>query len=312
MSPTTPAWSSADIPDQSGRTAVVTGANSGLGLETAKALAANGARVILAVRDRARGQAALAEVRSLGPAELLDLDLAAQASVRAAAEELAGRVDRLDLLVNNAGVMATPARTTVDGFELQMATNHLGHFALTGLLLPQLLAAAAPRVVNVSSVMHRFGRLAEADPLGEEVRYRAWRAYGRSKLANLVFTMELQRRFDRAGADALSVAAHPGVSATNLVGSGPMRRIPGLAQLATTMNGLWSQPAAHGAWSILRAATDPDLVGGQYVGPSGPGETRGAPVFVRADPAAYDEALARALWRRSVELTGVDYAALRP
>ena len=206
--------------------------------------------------------------------------------------------------------MATPARTTVDGFELQMATNHLGHFALTGLLMPQLLAASEPRVVNVSSVMHRVGRLTVEDPLGERVRYRAWPAYGRSKLANLVFTMELQRRLDAGAAGALSVAAHPGTAATNLVGSGPMRRIPGVAALGTAVNRLWSQPAAHGAWSILRASTDPGLAGGEYVGPSGPGETRGAPVFVRAVPAAYDPALGRALWQRSVELTGVDYAAL--
>ena len=242
----------------------------------------------------------------------MHLDLADQASVRAAASELARRLERVDLLVNNAGIMATPARRTVDGFESQMATNHLGHFALTGLLLPQLLAGPEPRVVNVSSVMHRIGRLDVADPLGERMRYRAWPAYGRSKLANLLFTMELQRRFDAGAPGALSVAAHPGTAATNLVGSGPMRRIPGLSTVATTVNRLWSQPAALGAWSILRAATEPGLVGGEYVGPSGPGETRGAPVFVRAIPAAYDEELAGALWRRSVELTGVDFAALGP
>lgn len=310
MSGAAAAWSPADLPDLAGRTAVVTGANSGLGLETAKVLAANGCRVFLAVRDQRRGEAALATVRRHGAAELVRLDLADQAAVRTAASELVTRVDRVDVLVNNAGIMATPARRTVDGFEAQMATNHLGHFALTGLLLPALLAAPEPRVVNVSSVVHRIGRLDVDDPLGERMRYRAWPAYGRTKLANLLFTMELQRRFDAGAPGALSVAAHPGAAATNLVGSGPMRRIPGLAQLASAANRIVSQPAALGAWSILRAATEPGLVGGQYVGPSGPGETRGAPVFVRAIPAAYDEELARALWQRSVELTGVSYEPL--
>jgi NAD(P)-dependent dehydrogenase (short-subunit alcohol dehydrogenase family) len=303
-------WSPAQIPDQSGRTAVVTGANSGLGLETAKALAAKGARVILAVRDPTRGAWALDLVRQVGAAELVHLDLADQSSVRAAATELAGRVERLDLLVNNAGIMATPRRRTVDGFEAQMATNHLGHFALTGLLLPQLLAAAGPRVVNVSSTVHRIGHLTVEDPLGERARYRAWPAYGRTKLANLLFTMALQRRFDAVGDGALSLAAHPGFAATNLVGSGPLRRIPGLAGAASAITGLWGQPAAHGAWSILYAATRPGLVGGEFVGPSGLGELRGLPALVGAVPAAYDAALAEALWRRSVELTGVDYAAL--
>ncbi|MDP9219702.1 MAG: oxidoreductase [Actinomycetota bacterium] len=310
MSPTAAPWSVAEIPDQSGHVALVTGANSGLGLETAKALAAKGAHVVLAARDAGRGAAALAEVQALGAADLVALDLADLAQVAAAAAQVIAQHERLDLLVNNAGVMATPRRRSADGHELQMATNHLGHFALTGLLLPLLLTSPDPRVVTVSSQAHRIGRLGVGDPLGEQERYRAWPAYGRSKLANLLFTFELQRRADQAERQLLSVAAHPGLSATNLVGSGPMRRIPGLAQISTAVNGMWSQPAAHGAWSILYAATRPGLVGGEYVGPSGPGEVRGSPVFVRANPAAYDESLARALWARSFELTGVDYAAL--
>jgi NAD(P)-dependent dehydrogenase (short-subunit alcohol dehydrogenase family) len=310
MSAPSSGWTPAEIGDQSGRTVVVTGANSGIGLEAAKVLAAHGARVVLAVRDPARGAGALDVVRRQGSAELLHLDLADQTSVRSAAETLAGRVDRVDLLLNNAGIMATPRRRTVDGFESQMATNHLGHFALTGLLLPQLLAAPAARVVAVSSNAHRLGRLSVEDPLGEQARYFSWTAYGRSKLANLLFTMELQRRFDAAGQAALAVAAHPGVAATNLVGSGPLRRIPGLATLGGAVNSLWAQPAEMGAWPTLYAATRSGLVGGEFVGPGGPGEWRGAPVLVRAAPAAYDEALARALWDRSAQLTGVDFGLL--
>ena len=310
MTPPAAPWSVADIPDQSGRTALVTGANSGIGLEAAKALAACGAHVVLAARDPGRGAQALTEVQGLGSAELVALDLSDLGRVRAAADEVRSRVERLDLLVNNAGVMATPQRRSADGHELQMATNHLGHFALTGLLLPALLAAPDPRVVTVSSLVHRIGRLDPADPLGEGRRYHAWPAYGRSKLANLLFAFELQRRADAAGRQLLSVAAHPGLSATRLVGNGPMRRIPGLAQLASGVYALGSQPAAHGAWPTLYAATRPGLVGGEYAGPSGPGETRGRPVLVRAVPAAYDAGLGRALWDRSVELTGVDYREL--
>jgi NAD(P)-dependent dehydrogenase (short-subunit alcohol dehydrogenase family) len=309
MSPAA-AWSPEQVPDQTGRTVVVTGGNSGLGLETAKALAGKGAHVLLTARDAGRGAAALDQVREHGSAEVVALDLADLSSVRSAADVIASRVDRLDLLVNNAGIMATPRARSADGIELQMATNHLGHFALTGRLVPLLRRAPEPRVVTVSSVVHRIGRLDPGDPLGEHVRYRAWPAYGRTKLANLLFAFELQRRADTAERDLLSVAAHPGLSATNLAASGPARRIPGLAQVAGAVYGLWSQPAAHGAWPILYAATRSGLVGGEYAGPSGPGEVRGAPVFVRANPAAYDESLARALWARSVELTGVDYALL--
>jgi NAD(P)-dependent dehydrogenase (short-subunit alcohol dehydrogenase family) len=303
-------WSPAEIPDQTSTTALITGANSGLGLETAIALADRGARVIMAVRDSGRGEVALRTVRAHGAAELLHLDLADLASVRAAAATLEGRIDRLDLLVNNAGIMATPRRRTVDGFESQLATNHLGHFALTGRLMPLLLKSSGPRVVTVTSVMHRIGRLTVDDPLGERARYHAWPAYGRSKLANLLFTMELQRRADQAGVELLSVAAHPGIAATNLVASGPMRRIPVVSTVAGAVNALWSQPAAHGAWPILYAGTRPGLVGGEFVGPGGPGQTRGAPVLVRAIPAAYDEELARAVWDRSSELTGVDITML--
>jgi NAD(P)-dependent dehydrogenase (short-subunit alcohol dehydrogenase family) len=298
------------MPDLTGRTAVVTGANSGLGLEAAKALAGKGAHVILGARDPARGAAAATEVEAHGSAELLRLDLADLADVARAATLIASRHERIDLLVNNAGVMATPHRTSVDGLELQMATNHLGHFALTGRLMPLLLAAPDPRVVNVSSLMHRLGRQNAADPLGERTRYHAWPAYGRSKLANLLFTMELQRRADAAGERLLSIAAHPGVANTHLIASGPARRIPGVAQAATFLNGLWAQPAALGVWPILFAGTRAGLVGGEFVGPSGLGEMRGPLAIVRATDAAYDEGLARALWHRSVELTGVGFEAL--
>ena len=266
--------------------------------------------MVMAMRESERSERALQAVRRDGAAERLGLDLADQSSVRAAAAELAGRTDRIDLLLNNAGVMATPPRRTVDGFELQMATNHLGHFAFTGLLLPQLLAAPAARVVNVSSNAHRFGRLSVEDPLGERARYFSWTAYGRSKLANLLFTMELERRFEHGQSEALAVAAHPGVAATNLVASGPMRRIPGLAAVGSAVTGLWAQPADMGAWPLLYAATWPGLTGGEYVGPDGVGEWRGHPAIVRAAAPAYDPGLARALWARSVELTGVGYSAL--
>ncbi len=298
-------WTPAAMPDQSGRTAVVTGASSGLGLHTALELARRGARVLLAVRDPARGEQALARVRREVPAaaaELLMLDLASLASVRAAAAEVAGRLPALDLLVDNAGVMAVPRSLTADGFELQLGTNHLGHFALTGLLLPTLLAAPAPRVVVVSSGAHRAGRIAFDDLQGER-SYRRWGAYGQSKLANLLFARELQRR---AGSRLLVAAAHPGYAATNLQsGQGNVL----LEAFMKVGNLLIAQSDAQGAWPSLYAATMPDVRPDDYWGPS-LAEVRGVPKRVGRTDAAKDDVVASLLWKASEDLTGVRYDAL--
>jgi NAD(P)-dependent dehydrogenase (short-subunit alcohol dehydrogenase family) len=286
-------WTPAEMPDQSGRTFVVTGANSGIGLAAARELAASGARVVLAVRDTAKGEAAAAGLS--GNPEVRALDLADLASVRAFAEGL----DRnIDVLVNNAGVMATPHRTTADGFELQLGTNHLGHFALTGLLLARI----QDRVLTISSGAHRMGRI-NFDDLQSERSYRRWPAYGQSKLANLLFMYELQRRLDAAGSPLRSVAAHPGWAATNLQfhTESIQDRIMGL------VNRIFAQSDEQGAWPTLYAATTPDLPGGSYVGPDGFLEQRGNPKRVGSSAAARDENTARRLWEVSEELTGVRY-----
>jgi len=286
-------WTPAEMPDQSGRTFVVTGANSGIGLAAAGKLAASGAHVVLAVRDAAKGEAAAAGLS--GDPEVRALDLADLASVRAFAEGL----DRdIDVLVNNAGVMATPYRTTADGFELQLGTNHLGHFALTGLLLPRI----QDRVVTISSGGHRIGRI-NFDDLQSERSYNRWRAYGQSKLANLLFMYELQRRVDAAGSPLRSVAAHPGYAATNLQShtESIQDRIMALS------NRIFAQSHEQGAWPTLYAATTPDLPGGAYVGPDGFLEQRGHPKLVGSSGAARDEDTARRLWDVSEELTGVHY-----
>jgi NAD(P)-dependent dehydrogenase (short-subunit alcohol dehydrogenase family) len=305
-------WTTDDIPDQSGRTVLVTGANSGLGLRTAEALAGKGARVLMGCRDAARGQAAQTHVAATakGPApELLPLDLAALASVHEAAREVAATVDQLDVLVNNAGVMAMPLRRTVDGFELQFATNHLGHFALTGLLLPVLLRAMAPRVVTVSSNMHRIGRNDWSDPNWEHHRYLKWQAYGQSKLANLLFTRELALRAREAGSSLLAVAAHPGNSATHLLPAGTDasgRRVVG--QMMHWGNRLIAQPDSAGALPQLYAATVPDVIPGEYFGPDRFFELRGHPTRVGSSMAARDDDSARRLWELSEDMTGVTYA----
>ena len=296
-------WTAADVPDQRGRTALVTGANSGLGLHTSLGLARRGARVLMACRDPARGGAALDRVRSEVPGaavELVRLDLASLASVRAAAVEVAGRVDRLDLLVDNAGVMAVPFSRTEDGFERQLGTNHLGHFALTGLVLPLLLAAPAPRVVVVSSGAHRAGRIA-FDDLQSERSYRRWGAYAQSKLANLLFARELDRR--SAATPLVVAAAHPGYAATSL------QRGQGSPLLEAAMqvgNLLFAQSDAAGAWPSLYAATMPDVQRGDYWGP-GLAEVRGTPKRVGRSPAATDDVVAWRLWEVSEQLTGVTY-----
>jgi NAD(P)-dependent dehydrogenase (short-subunit alcohol dehydrogenase family) len=294
-------WSEAEIPDQSGRAAVVTGANSGIGYETARALAAKGARVVLACRSEARGRDAEARLRAAVPgadARFEALDLGSLASVRAFAEKLRAAEPRLDLLVNNAGVMMTPYGRTADGFELQLGTNHLGHFALTGLLLDPLRATPRARVVNVSSAVHFVGRI-DFDDLDGERSYGRTRAYAQSKLANLLFTLELQRRFEAAGADALAAAAHPGSTRTGLQQHAPLMR---------ALVALFSQAPPEGALPTLRAATAPDVRGGDYFGPSRFGGMIGPPALARRSPRARDAAAARRLWQVSEERTGVRYA----
>jgi NAD(P)-dependent dehydrogenase (short-subunit alcohol dehydrogenase family) len=302
-------WSLADVPDQGGRVAVVTGATSGLGLETAGVLARRGARVFLACRDPRRGAAVaerLARGAAVAPA-VLAVDLAELGSVAAAAERLAEEVDHVDVLVNNAGIMAVPHTRTVDGFESQFGTNHLGHFALTGHLLPLLLARGA-RVVTTSSQLHRLGTLDGGDPEGLG-RYRPFSAYARSKLANLLFALELDRRATAHGVPVVSVAAHPGYAATNLARSGPARRA-GRLGLAVTGLGerLLAQPAASGALPQVRAATEPGVPGGTYFGPSGLLELRGRPVRVAPSRRARDVERAAALWVWSERASGVVYA----
>ncbi|HEY5316586.1 MAG TPA: oxidoreductase [Solirubrobacteraceae bacterium] len=300
-------WTAKDIPDQTGRLAVVTGANSGLGLVTARELARAGATVIVACRNTSKGEQAAGEIRAAVPGarvEVEQLDLADLASVRACSGRIGDANDRVDLLINNAGVMAPPRRTTVDGFESQLGTNHLGHFALTGLLLGRLLAAPGPRVVTLSSSAHKMGRM-NFDDLQGERRYQHWLAYGQSKLANLLFCFELQRRASAAGRALESMAAHPGYAATNLQSAGP-----GIAAERWAMavaNRFIAQSADMGALPTLYAATAPDLPGGTFVGPDSMGGIRGHPRVVSASGRAYDAEAASRLWAVSEELTGVHY-----
>jgi NAD(P)-dependent dehydrogenase (short-subunit alcohol dehydrogenase family) len=304
-------WTTDNIPDLTGKVIVVTGANSGIGFEAAREFARNGARTILACRNMEKAQAALNQIQAEipnAPAEIMQLDLASLKSVHKFAGELKARYDRLDVLLNNAGIMMVPYGTTEDGFERQFGTNHLGHFALTGLLIDLLLKTPGSRVVNVSSTGHRFGSM-DFDNLMYEGGngYSPTRAYGRSKLANLLFTYELQRRYEATGAAAIVVAAHPGGSKTNLgrhlEGSWYHRSLRRLEPLLT-------QSAAMGALPSLRAAVDPDVSGGQYFGPGGFMEQGGYPVVVQSSSASHDEAAARQLWEVSEQLTGVRYTQL--
>jgi NAD(P)-dependent dehydrogenase (short-subunit alcohol dehydrogenase family) len=304
-------WTAVDMPDLSGRVAIVTGANSGLGFHTALELAAHGADVTLAVRDTVKGQAAADRILAGGvgrSAQVAHLDLADLASVRQFAQSWsAEHPDGLDLLVNNAGVMAIPRRTTADGFEMQFGTNHLGHFALTGLLLPALVAQPRSRVVTVSSGAHRFGRMNFDDLMGER-SYKSWRTYGQSKLANLLFTSELQRRLDASGIPMLALAAHPGYANTNLQAVGP--QMNGRSWLIRPMdlaNKVLAQSAEMGALPTLFAATAAGLPGNTYVGPDGFMEQRGYPRIVNRSDAAKNVDDARRLWEVSETLTGVSY-----
>jgi NAD(P)-dependent dehydrogenase (short-subunit alcohol dehydrogenase family) len=306
-------WTIADMPDQTGKTTVVTGGNGGIGYEAARALAAAGARVVLAVRSEDKGHAAAEAIRRAHPAaavEVLALDLADLASVRRFAAAFRARYAALALLINNAGVLALPYRRTADGFEMQFGTNHLGHFALTGLLLPAILAAPGARVVTVSSGLHWGGRIA-FDNLDGASGYRRWPAYEQSKLANLLFAYELQRRLDAAGADALSVGCHPGLAATDLWTAGARMEGSRLRErLAGMLRGLVAQSREMGALPTLCAATAPGVRGGSYIGPMALFGLRGYPGQARSSARSRDPELARRLWAVSEELTGVRFAAL--
>ena len=301
-------WTTADIPDLTGKVIIVTGANSGIGYEAAKEFTRKGAQTILACRNMEKAQAALNQIQAEMPdtqAEIMQLDLANLESVRQFAEQFKAKYKRLDVLLNNAGIMMVPYGTTQDGFELQFGTNHLGHFALTGLLIDLLMATPDSRVVNISSTGHRFGTM-DFDNLmfegGQE--YSPVSAYGRSKLANLLFTFELQRRLKAAGANTIAVAAHPGISDTNLADHMLERWH---VEIFKPVMGWFTQSAAMGALPSLRAAVDPTVSGGDYFGPHGPRESRGYPVLVSTLESAHNQADARQLWEVSEELTGVKY-----
>jgi NAD(P)-dependent dehydrogenase (short-subunit alcohol dehydrogenase family) len=299
-------FTTADIPDMTGRSAIVTGANSGLGLIIARELARAGARVVLACRNTAKGEAAVREITAAVPAAQLDLqplDLGELASVRDFARRFRSSGDDLDLLINNAGVMAPPRRETSDGFELQLGTNHLAHFALTGLLLGAMEGRPDARVVTLSSGAHRIGKI-DFENLQREHHYFRWGAYGQSKLANLLFALELDRRLRGADSSVSSLAAHPGYAATNLQSAA----VPALDRIVMVVtNRLVAQSAEMGALPILYAATYPDLAGGTFIGPDGLGEQRGYPTPVGPSRAALDVEVAEKLWSVSEELTGVRY-----
>jgi NAD(P)-dependent dehydrogenase (short-subunit alcohol dehydrogenase family) len=299
-------WTEADVPDQAGRTAVITGANTGIGFEVARVLAARGARVILACRDLGKASDAAAAIGAAAPGagvSAVRLDLASLASVREAAEELRSQCRQIDLLVNNAGVMMTPYGLTAEGFELQLGINHLGHFALTGLLLGRLAGVPGARIVTVSSNAHKVGQIS-FDDLQSRRGYKRAAGYGQSKLANLMFTYELQRRLAAAGAEAVALAAHPGLTRTHLGRY--------LSAVTRTFYVVAERPlghsAARGALPVLRAAADTAARGGEYYGPDGWHEERGFPRLVEPSALARDEDAQRRLWRESEGLTEVSYA----
>ena len=298
-------WSAADVPDQSGRVIVITGANSGIGFEAAKVLTAKGGTVVLACRNEDKAAEAEAAIRAGDPGadtSVVVLDVADLSSVRQGAETIRAAHGHIDILVNNAGIMAVPEQRSPDGFELQLATNHLGHFALTGLLMDRLLDTPGSRVVSISSQAHRFGSM-DFDDLNWDHGYKSWGAYGRSKLANLMFIYELQRRLERAGADTIATAAHPGWTETNLQKYSPMLQF---------LNRFVAMDPEQGALPTLYAATAPEVKGGDYYGPNGFAEVRGYPKRVGSIQLSHDRAVAEKLWAVSEELTGVHYLTKNP
>jgi len=294
-------WDSNNISDQQGKTAIVTGATSGIGLETARVLAVKGAAVVMAVRNTAKGEAAAAKIKGENgnvTITVMEMDLANLASVRRFAESFTETHSRLDLLINNAGVMIPPLTRTTDGFELQFGTNHLGHFALTGHLIGILQRTPGSRVVNVSSMAHKFGSTDFDDLNWEKRNYKKWQAYGASKIANLYFTYELQRRCGNGNGGVTVVAAHPGWTATNL------QKNMGFSSM---LNSLFAQNTTMGALPTLYAATAPDVKGGDYFGPGGFGEMKGYPKKVASTAASHDLEIAAQLWQESEALTGVNF-----
>ncbi len=304
-------WTKEDMPNLTGKVVIVTGANSGLGYQVARAMAYKGATVVLACRDAAKGEQALQSLRKEHPnakLELMTLDLADLTSIRSFAESFSQKYSTLDILCNNAGVMAIPYRQTAQGFEMQFGTNHLGHFALTGLLLPTILKTPGqPRIVTTSSILHRNGQINFAD-LASKNSYNRGAAYSQSKLANLLFAYELQRQLTANGSNSLSLAAHPGYAATNLQTTGSL--MDGAAfkvRVSQFANSVFAQSAAMGALPTLYAATASGVKGGEYFGPAGFMELRGYPKAVKSNQSSYDLELAKKLWAVSEELTGVSF-----
>jgi NAD(P)-dependent dehydrogenase (short-subunit alcohol dehydrogenase family) len=298
-------WTLAQVPRLEGKTVVVTGANSGIGFAAARIFADAGASVVLACRNAVKAAAAAAAIRAEIPnatVSCMPLDLASLDSVRVFADAAREQLPRIDVLCNNAGVMAIPYATTVDGFECQLGTNHLGHFALTGLLFEQIAASAPARIVTVSSLAHKSGRVNFDDLQGTRM-YDRRRAYGQSKLANLLFTYELDRRLRAHGLDVMAVACHPGVAETELIANSGT----GHGVIMTVAIRLFRQSAVMGALPLIYAAIEPSVQGGDYIGPSGPGETRGLPHTSRSSPSSYDAAVAKELWTVSEQLTGVRF-----
>ena len=305
-------WRPALIPSLTGHRAIVTGSNSGIGRAAARELARHGATVVLACRDLRKAETARAGILNAAPeatVEVAKLDLADLSSVHAFAQAELDRRRPLDLLINNAGRLVPSRQASADGFELTLAGNHLGHFALTGLLLPALLAAPAARVVGISSIAHKGARI-NFDDLQAEKKYKPFAAYAQSKLANLLFGLELDRRFRRAGVMARSLVAHPGLSRTGFVANGPGLNNPLVRGVTDVVFALAGQDENHGAFPTLFAATAPEAEGGHFYGPGGFQEFFGPPVEVRAAPQGLDEAVARQLWTVSEQLTGVRYEAL--
>ena len=306
-------WTASAMPSQAGKTALITGANSGVGYQTALELARSGMRVLLGCRSAAKGAAALDRLHSAvaeAQAEVVVLDVASLASIRAFVASWAARGEPIDVLINNAGVMGLPTRErTADGFERQMGTNHFGHFALTGLLIPALLRAPAPRVVTVASLAHRNGTI-DFENLQSERRYDPMGAYNNTKLANLLFAFELGRRARAQGSKLLSVAAHPGVAKTSVFENGPGDKGNLRMKVMRGVVALLAQSDAMGALPTEYAATAPGVKGGDYIGPDGFSEIKGYPTLVKPRPKALDQQTAERLWRVSEELTGVVYPAL--